>query len=139
MQRIPKKNYQKEDPTTLRDISLSSVIYKIFLRCLIQRILPFVEIQIDFWQRAFLKGRNRQELIFTLKTALDDLRHVSSKLHILFIDLLMLKEVSSMKRCLIAGYSLKLKSYFTRGPKIGDSLSVFVILASCESSIKTCV
>ena len=86
MQRIPKKNYQKEDPTTLRDISLSSVIYKIFSRCLIQRILPFVETQIDFWQRAFLKGRNRQELIFTLKTALDDFRHVSSKLHILFID-----------------------------------------------------
>ena len=85
MQRIPKKNYQKEDPTTLRDISLSSVIYKIFSRCLIQRVLPFVEIQIDFWQRAFLKGRNRQELIFTLKTALDDYRHVSSKLHILFI------------------------------------------------------
>ena len=86
VQRISKKNYQKEDPTTLRDISLSSVIYKLFSRCLIQRILPFVETQIDFWQRAFLKGRNRQELIFTLKTALDDFSHVSSKLHILFID-----------------------------------------------------
>ena len=30
IQRIPKKNFQQQDLTTLRDICLSSVIYKIF-------------------------------------------------------------------------------------------------------------
>ena len=40
VQRIPKKNYNPEDLTTLRDISLSSVIYKLFSRCIINRILP---------------------------------------------------------------------------------------------------
>ena len=34
VQRIPKKNYNPEDLTTLRDISLSSVIYKLFSRCI---------------------------------------------------------------------------------------------------------
>ena len=86
VQRIPKKNYNPEDLTTLRDISLSSVIYKLFSRCIINRILPFIEPQIEFWQRAFPKGRNRQDLIFSLKTVLDDFRHISTKLHILFID-----------------------------------------------------
>ena len=155
VQWIPKKNYQKEDPTKLRDISLSSVIYKIFSRCLMQRILPFVEIQFDFWQRAFLKGRNRQELKFTLKTALDDFRHVSSKLHILFIDfadaygsiknenmfatlreynipLAYCKLIENIytNACfqVLAGNSLTQKIYITRGTKTGDPLSVLLFL-----------
>ena len=33
-----------------------------------------------------MPGRNRQDLTFCLKTALDDFRHLSSKIHILFID-----------------------------------------------------
>ena len=86
VKRIPKNNFQQEDLTTLRDISLSSVVYKIFSRCIIQRILPTIAPKISFWQRAFMPGRNRQDLIFCLKTALDDFRHLSTKIHILFID-----------------------------------------------------
>ena len=36
--------------------------------------------------QSHLKVRNRQDLIFSLKTALDDFRHINTKLHILFID-----------------------------------------------------
>ena len=55
VQRIPKKNYNREDLTTLRDISLSSVIYKLFSRCIINRILPFIEPQIEFGKGLFLR------------------------------------------------------------------------------------
>ena len=86
IKRIPKKNFQQEDLTTLRDISLLSVVYKIFSRCIIQRSLPNIAPKISFWQRAFMPGRNRQDLIFCLKTALDDFRHLSNKICTLFID-----------------------------------------------------
>ena len=42
--------------------------------------------EIAFWQRAFLCQRDRQELIFTLKAAIDDFRHLSTKLTVVFID-----------------------------------------------------
>ena len=41
---------------------------------------------IHFWQRAYIKERDRQELIFTLKTAIDDFKHSSSRFYALFID-----------------------------------------------------
>ena len=42
VKRIPKNNFQQEDLTALRDISLSSAVYKVFSRCIIQRILPTI-------------------------------------------------------------------------------------------------
>ena len=42
--------------------------------------------KIDFWQRAFLNKRDRQELIYTLKTEFDDFPHKSTKLTSLFTD-----------------------------------------------------
>lgn len=42
MQRIPKSS-QQQDSKTLPNICSSRVIYTIFLRCIIQRILPFIE------------------------------------------------------------------------------------------------
>ena len=42
IRRNPKKNYTLEDLTTLRDISLLPKIYKIFAKCLCNRILPKV-------------------------------------------------------------------------------------------------
>ena len=163
VQRIPKKNYNREDLTTLRDISLSSVIYKLFSRCIINRILPFIEPQIEFWQRAFLKGRNRQDLIFSLKTALDDFRHISTKLHILFIDFadafgsIKHKEITTTLReynvptvyCkiiehiydrssfqVICGNNLTQKIYITRGTKTGDPLSVMIFLVIVDKVLK---
>ena len=86
IQRIPKKNFDINDLSTLRDISLLPVLYKIFSKCLCLRILPSIMGKISFWQRAYLAFRDRQELIFSLKTAVDDLKHMSTKLHLIFID-----------------------------------------------------
>ena len=41
---------------------------------------------IGFWQRAYVKERDRQELIFCLKTAIDDFKHISSKFFAVFVD-----------------------------------------------------
>ena len=41
---------------------------------------------LGYWQRAYLPSRDRQELIFCLKTALDDFRHMSTSFYGLFID-----------------------------------------------------
>ena len=41
---------------------------------------------IVFWQGPFLYQRDRQELIFTLKAAIDDFRNLSNKLTVVFID-----------------------------------------------------
>ena len=63
------------------------IVYKIFVKCLRKRILPtVVDTAINFWQRAYIKNRDRQELIFCLKTAIDDFKHISSKFYALFID-----------------------------------------------------
>ena len=42
IRRNPKKDYTPEDLATLRDISLLPTIYKIFAKCLCNRILPRV-------------------------------------------------------------------------------------------------
>ena len=163
MQRIPKKNYNREDLTTLRDISSSSVIYKLCSRCIINRISPFIEPQIEFWQRAFLKGRNRQDFIFSLKTALDDFRHITTKLHILFIDFadafgsIRHKEITATLReynvptvyCktiehihdrpsfqVICGNNLTQKIYITRGTKTCDPLSVLIFPVIVDKVLK---
>ena len=63
-------------------------VYKIFAKCLTKPILPtVVDTAINFWQRAYIKNRDGQELIFCLKTAIDDFKHISSKFYALFIDL----------------------------------------------------
>ena len=73
--------------TTPRDISLLPTVHKIFAKCLTKRTLPtVVDTAINFWQRAYIKNRDRQELIFCLKTAIDDFKHISSKFYTLFID-----------------------------------------------------
>ena len=72
IQRIPKKKFTIEDLSTLRDISLLPVCYKILSKAIFNRIIPIISSKIDFWQRAFMNKRDRQELIYTLKTAFDD-------------------------------------------------------------------
>ena len=70
IRRNPQKNYTPEDLTKLRDTSLLPTIsiYKIFAKCLCNRILPkVVGSAVNFWQRAYIKNRDRQELIFLCK------------------------------------------------------------------------
>ena len=87
IRRNPKKNYKPEDLTTLRDISLQPTIYKIFAKCLCNRILPnVVGLAINFWQRAYIKKRDRQELIFLMQTTIDDFKHISSRFYAIFVN-----------------------------------------------------
>ena len=87
IKRAPKKNYSELDFSSFRDISLLSCVYKLFMKCLLKRITPrLTENVIGFWQRAYLKKRDRQELIFCVKTAIEDFKHMSSKFYGLFIN-----------------------------------------------------
>ena len=87
VRRTPKKNYDSNDLTTLRDISLLPTIYKVFAKCLVNRILPkLIGSAVQFWQRAHMKDRYLQELIFLMKTAIDDFRHKSSRFYAIFVD-----------------------------------------------------
>ena len=67
------KNFNRDDLSTLRDISLLPTLYKMFTRCLWNRLLEFISHEMSFWQRAYLEKRDRQELIFNLITEIDDL------------------------------------------------------------------
>ena len=40
--KIPKKNNIPEDPSTWRDISLLPTIYEVFMKCILNRILPWL-------------------------------------------------------------------------------------------------
>lgn len=81
------KNYDDSDLTTLRYISLLPSAYKIFAKCLAKRlILTVIDNAVNFWQRAYITERDRQDLIFCLKSAIDDSRHTSSKIYALFVN-----------------------------------------------------
>ena len=80
--RNPKKNYTPEDLTAIRDISVHY-----YQRS--TKFLPSVcaiadyrkwsgRSAVNFWQRAHIKNRDRQELIFFMQTAIDDFKHISS-------------------------------------------------------------
>ena len=57
------------------------------MKTIVNRILPRIRENIlGYWQKAYLEKRDRQDLIFCLKTAIDDFRHQSSKFYALFID-----------------------------------------------------
>ena len=56
-------------------------------QALVNRLLPIiVETDVHFWQLAYIKERDLQELIFCFKTAIDDFKHRSSKFYTLFVD-----------------------------------------------------
>ena len=87
IQRIPKKNYDPEDLTTLRDISLLPCLYKVFIKGIVERVKSrIIENTVGYWQRAYISNRDRQDLIFCLKTAINDFPHSSSKFYTLFVD-----------------------------------------------------
>lgn len=77
------KEFQHRRP---REISLLPVCHKVLSNAIFNRIIPTISNKIDFWQRAYLNKRYRQELIFSLKTTFDDFRHKRTKLTSVFID-----------------------------------------------------
>ena len=86
IQRIPEKNFNRNDSSTLRDISLLPTLYKVFSRCLCNRLIEFISNELSFSQRVYLEKRDRQELLFNLITEIDDLKHLNTKMYVTFID-----------------------------------------------------
>ena len=154
--RSPKKDYNEADLSTLRDISLLPTVYKVFSKALCEKIMPYLSNRIAFWQRAYLQKRDRQELIFALKTSIDDFKHKSTKYHVAFIDFAdafgsikheyifeTLEElgIPHLYLCIIENiykYScfqvicsegLTKTFYIVRGTKTGDPLSGLIFLA----------
>ena len=84
--RIPKKDNIPDDPSTWRDISLLPTIYKVFTKCLLARILPWLEENewLSSSQNIIRQGMN--EHVFCLKTGIDDFKHDSSKFYAVFLD-----------------------------------------------------
>ena len=161
--RIPKKNFTINDLSTLRDISLIPVAYKIMSKAICERIKPFIEPVIAFWQRAFLTKRDRQELIFTLKTAIDDFRHLSKKFFLVFVDFadafgsvrhdFMFSTLNDfhipMQYCcliedlyrystfsVLCGFRLSKTFYIVRGTKTGDPLSALLFILVVDKICK---
>ena len=164
VRRNPKKNYDPNDLTTLRDISLLPTIYKIFAKCLVNRILPkLIGSAVQFWQRAYIKDRDRQELIFIMKTAIDDFKHTSSRFYAIFVDFRdafcsldqeylirsLLDSGIEKTYCLliadiyqdsyfqvICGKELSREFSLTVGTKTGDPLSAILFIVTLDRSLK---
>ena len=86
--RIPKKDNIPEDPSTWRDISLLPTLYKVFMKCLLNRILPWLVDTgiLSPHQKAYIDRRGMNEHVFCLKTGIDDFKHESSKFYTVFLD-----------------------------------------------------
>ena len=86
--RIPKKDNVPNDPSTWRDISLLPTVYKVFMKCLLSRILPWLVDSgtLSSKQKAYIERQGMNEHVFSLKTAIDDFKHDSAKLYVVFLD-----------------------------------------------------
>ena len=160
IQRIPKKNFNKNDLSTLRDISLLPTSYKVFSRCFCNRLIEFISNEISFWQRAYLEKHVRQELILSLITKIDDLKHLSTEMYVTFIDFAdafgsvshefifdslkrfnipetyytLIKDIYKHSCFQVIGKTkLSTVFYIIRGTKTGDPLStiIFIIVIDC--------
>ena len=75
VRRIPKKNYDPDDLSTLRDISLLPCLYKLFMKCFLEGIkFTVINNSIRYWQRAYIEKRDHQDLIICMKTAIEGLQ-----------------------------------------------------------------
>ncbi|KAK0144025.1 putative RNA-directed DNA polymerase from transposon X-element [Merluccius polli] len=64
--RIPKKDNIPDNPTTWRDISLLPSIYKVFMKCVLARILPWL-VDVDILspkQKAYINRQGMIEHVF---------------------------------------------------------------------------
>ena len=137
-----------------------------FSKAICKRITPHISNEIAFWQRAFLPDRDRQELIFSLKAAMDDFRHLSTKFCAVFVDFadafgsiehdflfetLREFDIPLIYCCLvedlyryssfsvICGYELSKEFNIIRGTKTGDPLSALLFILVIDRVCKPMV
>ena len=141
-------------------------LYKVFSRCLCNRIITFVSNEIAFWQRICLEKRDQQELIFLLKTETDDFKHLSTKMIVTFMNFTdAFRSVSNdfTFKCLerfniprtyieiikdlyrysnfqvLGSTTLSKVFYILHGTKTGDPLSAIIFIIVIDSIIKPVV
>ena len=114
----------------------------------------------SFWKKAYLEKRDRQELIFNLITEIDDLKHLSTKMYVTFIDFAdafgsvshefifdslekfnipetyctLIKDIYKHSCFQVIGRAkLSKEFYMIRGTNTGDLLSaiIFIIVIDC--------
>ena len=122
--------------------------------------MEFISNEISFWQRAYQEKRDRQELIFNLITEIDNLKHLSTKMYVTFIDFAvafggvshqfifdslerfnipetyctLIKDLYKHSCFQVIGRTkLSKVFYIIRGTKTGDPLSaiIFIIVNDC--------
>ena len=85
---IPKPGRDNTQIENWRPISLLSSVYKVFMMLIKERLMPFMIITGRYCssQKGAMPGQGLLEHAFCLKQTLEDFRHESSRLYILFID-----------------------------------------------------
>ncbi len=76
------------DPRIVHITSQDVTVYKVFMKCLLSRILPWLVDAgiLSNKQKAYIERQGMNEHVFCLKTAIDDFKHESAKLYIVFLD-----------------------------------------------------
>ncbi len=68
--------------STWRDISLLPSVYKVFMKCLLSRILPWLVDAgiLSNKQKAYIERQGMNEHVFCLKPSIDDFKQESANL-----------------------------------------------------------
>ena len=86
---VKKKNGDPNKIEDWRPISLLCASYKIFMKLIQKRLIPWIVEtgRMSSRQKGSMPRNGLQEHVFTLKTGVSDFLHQSSKLYVMFIDI----------------------------------------------------
>ena len=86
---LPKKEANSTDPSDWRPISLLSSMYKIYMKLIQSRMLPWITStnRLSARQKGSLPRNGLQEHVFNLKSAIDDFKHSSGRFFTTFVDI----------------------------------------------------
>lgn len=86
------ENNKPKDPTNIknwREITLSVTLYKVYMVLIKNRLLPwmFETERLSSQQKGGSPRKGLQEHVFCFKTAIEDFKHESGKIHVIFFDI----------------------------------------------------
>lgn len=86
---LPKKGGNPQQPGDWRPISLLTSFYKIYMKLIQSRMLPWIVStdRLSKKQKGSLPRNGLQEHVFCLKAAIDNFKHMSTKFYTTFVDI----------------------------------------------------
>ena len=86
---LPKKGGNADQPSDWRPISLLTSLYKIYMKLLQSRMLPWIVEtgRLSEKQKGSLPRNGLQEHVFSLKTAIENFKHLSTEFYTTFVDI----------------------------------------------------